>query len=285
MSTMMQNVVHLAEEISSRPAGTEEERTAAEYIDEQISQNSGLPCEIEDFSAPVSGSATKTICATIGVVAGLLGLVVPQVGILSVVLLLIASILLLADYFEKPILSQILPRGASQNVVAKYESGVKNTKRSKKIILVARYDSGKVRNELKTPLLKSYGLLQKISFWALPAMLLFMFIRVVPLGSNTGAPASFFGFLIVLCMLACAIPVVFAIMHKLSRYNDSANANAAGTAILMEIANRVGNGRMTEEQIQFLKQYENQNAEEQDMSRSESLIYGEEALNQAGVLP
>ncbi len=299
MSAMMQNVVHLAEEIGSRPAGTEEERTAAEYIKERIEQSSGLPCKMEDFNAPISGSATKTICSIVGVVAGWVGMALPEIGILCLVLLLIATVLLVADYLEKPILDKVLPRGISQNVVAKYESGIMSSKKNRKIILVARYDSGKVRDELKGSLLKSYSILQKISFWALPAMFVFMFIRVVPLGADTGAAASFFKFLVILCTLACLVPIVFAILHKISKYNNSANANAAGTAVLMEVASRVGNGRMTEEQIQFLKQYEDQeNQGDQDIPEfrdvqgvkgdqelDQSLIYGKAALDEEGVLP
>ena len=55
---------------------------------------------------------------------------------------------------DKPIISKLLGKGVSQNVVAKYAPAASEDgegARRRKVILVARYDTGKVRAELTGP--------------------------------------------------------------------------------------------------------------------------------------
>ena len=49
MAEIMDDVVHLSQEIGPHPAGTEEEQQAALYLAEEIQKESGFPAVIEDF--------------------------------------------------------------------------------------------------------------------------------------------------------------------------------------------------------------------------------------------
>lgn len=287
MSETMEYVNCLASEIGPRPAGTEEERQAAEFIAEELESSSGLPVEIEDFSAPSGNDAPRAICAGIAVVGGVLSLLLPIFGIPAVILLLIATALTVAEYLDKPLILKALSRGASQNVVAKYDPGMQEASsrgRARKVVVVAHYDSGKVRNELSSGLVKILPGLQKASFWAVPALFVFVLIRSLFLSADTGFLGVLFTVLVFVGVVLCLIPLVFALLHKISPYNEAANSNAAGVAVMMEVAGRVGRGRMTEEEIEHLRQYDNVEAGE-SADEYEPVVHGEQEAYAAGVVP
>ena len=69
---------------------------------------------------------------------------------MSIVVTLLAALLFAAEVFNRPMLSRAFARGVSQNVVAKYEPGYSaetGGSRRRKVIVVSRYDSGKVNAE------------------------------------------------------------------------------------------------------------------------------------------
>ena len=49
MAEIMDDVVHLSQEIGPHPAGTEEEQQAALYLAEEIQKESGFPAVIEEI--------------------------------------------------------------------------------------------------------------------------------------------------------------------------------------------------------------------------------------------
>ena len=286
MSETIGYINHLSREIGPRPAGTEEERQAAEYIASQIEHGSGLEASVEDFNAPAGNDAPHAICMGVAVVAGVFSLFSPVFGIPAIILLAIVSALLIAEFFDKPLISKLLSRGASQNVVAKYEPSFifdEGRGRKRKIVIVSRYDSGKVRNELSPAMVKALPIVQRVSFWSVPALFVLVFIRSILLGGDTGALGSVFAFLVVVGVILSLIPVVLTLLHKVSPYNEAANANAAGVAVMMEVAGRVGRGRMSEEEIAFLNQYEQVDENGDLVDQPE--IHGEAAAIAAGVVP
>ncbi len=287
MSETMEYINRLSNEIGPRPAGTEEERQAAEFIAEELETSSGLPTEIEDFTAPAGSDAPRVIVAGLAFLGGVLSLLLPMFGVPAVVLVLIAATLTIAEYLDKPLLFKAFSRGASQNVVAKYNPGVAaavGRGRARKIILVAHYDSGKVRNELSGGLIKLVPGLQRAAFWSVPALFVVVLLRTLFLATDTGFLGVLSTVLTFLGVILSLVPLIFALLHKISPFNEAANSNAAGVAVMMEVAGRVGRGRMTEEQIEYLRQYD-----EQDVDGSGGgfapVVHGEQAAFDARVVP
>lgn len=287
MSETMEYINHLSNEIGPRPAGTEEERQAAEFIAEELETSSGLPTEIEDFTAPAGSDAPRAIVAGLAVIGGALSLLSPMFGIPAVILALIAAIITVAEYLDKPLLFKVLSRGASQNVVAKYNPGMAAATgrgRARKVIVVAHYDSGKVRNELSGGLIKLVPGLQRAAFWSVPVLFVVVLLRTLFLATDTGFLGVLSTVLTFIGVLLSLVPLIFTLLHKISPFNEAANSNAAGVAVMMEVAGRVGRGRMTEEQIEHLRQYDEQDIDG-DAEEFAPVVHDEQAAFDAGVVP
>ena len=179
MPELMDHVAFLSQEIGPRPAGTEEEQQAALYITEQMQKDAGLSAVIEDFNSASNAETPRALCCAVTFVVALASLFLPVLAIPAMILTAISAILYALEATGRPIVSRFLARGVSQNVVAKYEPGYSaeaGGARRRKVILVARYDSGKVRPELKAPIL---GVLPFIQWAVLVSIILVPLILIV----------------------------------------------------------------------------------------------------------
>ena len=273
MPDIKEHIAYLSQEIGARPAGTEEEQQAALYITEQFQKEAGLPANIEDFNGVGDPHLPSMICCGAAVVLALLSLIVPVLSIIGVIGCLAAVGLFAAEYLDKPIISKLLGKGVSQNVVAKYAPAAPEDgegARRRKVILVARYDTGKVRAELAGPTAQVMPLVGKISFGAMVALPVLLLIKGVALGSSEGTLTTIFTLLTVIAMLLTAIPLALGALHQTAAYNEGANCNASGVAALLELARRVGAGRVSEAEI---------------AEREDALMHGPEAAYESGLVP
>ncbi|WP_296128079.1 hypothetical protein [uncultured Senegalimassilia sp.] len=273
MPDIKEHIAYLSQEIGARPAGTEEEQQAALYITEQFQKEAGLPANIEDFNGVGDPHLPSMICCGAAVVLALLSLIVPVLSIIGVIGCLTAAGLFAAEYLDKPIISKLLGKGVSQNVVAKYAPAASEDgegARRRKVILVARYDTGKVRAELAGPTAQVMPLVGKISFGAMVALPVLLLIKGVALGSSEGALTTIFTLLTVIAMLLTAIPLALGALHQTAAYNEGANCNASGVAALLELARRIGAGRVSEAEI---------------AEREDALMHGPEAAYESGLVP
>ena len=273
MPDIKEHIAYLSQDIGARPAGTEEEQQAALYITEQFQKEAGLPANIEDFNGVGDPHLPSMICCGAAVVLSLLSLIVPVLSIIGVIGCLAAAGLFAAEYLDKPIISKLLGKGVSQNVVAKYAPAAPEDgegARRRKVILVARYDTGKVRAELAGPTAQVMPLVGKISFGAMVALPVLLLIKGVALGSSEGTLTTIFTLLIVIAMLLTAIPLALGALHQTAAYNEGANCNASGVAALLELARRIGAGRVSEAEI---------------AEREDALMHGPEAAYESGLVP
>lgn len=269
MPDIIDHVSYLSEEIGPRPGGTEEEQQAALYIADYLQKEAGLAAEIEDFAIASNTETPSLICAGILLVAVVLGLAIPAIGILAFFLALVSGGLMLAESLGKPVLSRMLGKGVSQNVVAKYEPASADMKSShRKIVIVSHYDSGKVQAELNEPLLGILPIIKLCAPVAAVVTAILLLIRGVALGNASGAPVVVISIITVIAAIIAIAPGIFALVHRTAGYSAGANCNASGVAVLMETAARVGSPTSAVE-----------NYEE------DPVIHGEEAARVAGVVP
>lgn len=271
MPEIMDHVAYLSQEIGPRPAGTEEEQQAALYIAEQLQKDAGLSAVVEDFGGAQSSDAARIICCAVALVVSLLSVFVPVLGIPAIIITLITALLFAAEAFDRPLLSRVFSRGVSQNVVAKYEptySAETGGTRRRKVILVSRYDTGKVRAELAGPVVRILPILQWATLVGMVALPILLIIRNVFFLNAEGAPAVVLMVLIVLALIPAILLLVVSLLHKFAAYNEGANCNASGTAVLLEIARRVGRGRVADAN-----------------AAQAGVIHGEEAARAAGLVP
>lgn len=246
MSTPMDHIAYLSQEIGPRPAGTEEEQQAALYITERLQKDAHLSAQIEDFTCNSNALMTPIICYGVAIVAVLLGIILPVIAIPATVLALAAAGIAISEALDHPLLSQVFTKGVSQNIVAKYEptqSSDAAGSRRRKVIVVANYDSGKVRRETAGVFVRA---LRPLRYGALGGMVVaavFTLLRGVVL--SEGAASLVLAVLAGVCLIPSAVLLVFALLEKFGPFTEAANDNASGVAVMLEVARRLGNGEVS----------------------------------------
>lgn len=274
MAEIMDDIVHLSQEIGPHPAGTEEEQQAALYLAEEIQKESGFTSVIEDFQCVTNYLIPTFVCFGLALVAVIVSIVLPIAVIPCFIAVVLAAVLFGLEVFKKPVLSRFLRAGASQNVVAKYQpTPMGGVARRRKIILVANYDTGKVLKEEELPIAGILPLLNKASIIALAVAVLVLFLRMTFFATDTGAISSILVMLLVICAVLFVIPLARAVLHLVAPYSQSANNNAAGVAVLMDVARQVGTGLVSNEEVLERAKQEG------------NYVHGESAARAAGVVP
>lgn len=243
MAELNEHVAYLSQEIGPRPAGTEEEQRAALYISEQFSAEAGLTTAMEDFQCNPDSSLPRTLCNGVAVLVTLVATIVGALAVPAIVVSLICAALAAAEVFDKPVLSRLLNRGVSQNVVARYLPAKSPTRasRRRKVIVVANYDSGKVRRDLNGAMPAVLPILYWVELAMLVVMPLLLAIRMVL--APDGSVLVVFNVLLAVAMVVAVLPVASFLLEKFANYNEGANCNAAGVAVLLEVASRVAAAR------------------------------------------
>lgn len=243
MAELNEHVAYLSQEIGPRPAGTEEEQRAALYISEQFSAEAGLTTAMEDFQCNPDSSLPRTLCSGVAVLVTLVATIVGALAVPAIVVSLICAALAAAEVFDKPVLSRLLNRGVSQNVVARYLPAKSPTRasRRRKVIVVANYDSGKVRRDLTGAMPAVLPILYWVELAMLVVMPLLLAIRMVL--APDGTVLVVFNVLLAVAMVIAVLPVASFLLEKFANYNEGANCNAAGVAVLLEVASRVAAAR------------------------------------------
>lgn len=243
MAELNEHVAYLSQEIGPRPAGTEEEQRAALYISEQFSAEAGLTTAMEDFQCNPDSSLPRTLCSGVAVLVTLVATIVGALAVPAIVVSLICAALAAAEVFDKPVLSRLLNRGVSQNVIARYLPAKSPTRasRRRKVIVVANYDSGKVRRDLNGAMPAVLPILYWVELAMLVVMPLLLAIRMVL--APDGSVLVVFNVLLAVAMVVAVLPVASFLLEKFANYNEGANCNAAGVAVLLEVASRVAAAR------------------------------------------
>lgn len=252
MAEILDHVAYLSNEIGPRPAGTEEEQQAALYLTEQMQKETGLSAHMEDFESAPSPDLPRAICCGLSLVVVVLAFFLPVLWPAAVAVTLVSGVLFVLEEIDRPVLSRFLGKGVSQNVVARYEPGYSEQTggtRRRKVILVSRYDSGKARPELKEPFISLLPILQKGTVLSMGLLPVLAVLRFAAVGGEDGPLMMAVTVLMVVACLFSLITVIFSIVHKVSHYNDAANCNASGVAVMLEVAKMVGTGRIPEAEI------------------------------------
>lgn len=267
MAQLDDYVEYLSTEVGPRPAGTEEEQQAALYISDKLKTDAGLPVSIEEFASSSNVFNVKAICSAIAFVSGLLFVIAPAVGILWLVLGVAAAAVYGLESFGNPVITRALARGASQNIVAKYKPQAPDASaRSRKIILMAHYDTGRSVPGIVRTIEGSNVPIAWICFGGVVAVPVFELIRLV-----APAAASALNVLLIIASIIAVLPFVREILIKVSPYSEGANCNATGTAALMEAARCVGTGSLTSDEFADAEQ--------------DYVVHDETAARDNGVVP
>lgn len=268
MADVQDYVESLAQNIGPRPAGTEEEQQASFFIEEVMQQEATLKVQTEEFNCNPNFELPRIICCVVSLVLAILTIFLPLMVIPSLVICIITAALFALDCLNLSPLRRMAGRGVSQNVIGKYEPVATGeqaqTNRRRKVVIVARYDTGKVRRELASPL---FGALNGIHWFEFGAMILVPLSMLIRLLADAAGPMLIFvNVITVIGAIGAFLPVLAFLLRQVAKYNNGANCNAAGVAVMLEVAKRVGLGLY-------------------DMEIEEPVVHGEEAARAAGLIP
>lgn len=272
MAEILDDVAYLSQEIGPRPAGTEEEQQAALFIADQVHSRTNLKAEIEDIKCNADHTLVDIIYFGVAFLAVALSLVFPAIGVITLLISILCTICFLCEErFQRPILSKLLSRDISQNVVVKYrpEAAARSGSR-RKVIVVANYDSGKVMNDIRPGLLNLWSKLGYGADVAMIAAPIILFFKDVVFLNALGFVSGFFFLLAIVDAVLLLVPLVRALIHRAGAYNEAANVNASGVAVMLDLIRRVGNS---------------DDMPQQESAEDRPVIQGEKVARAAGVVP
>lgn len=233
MPELTEHLHQLAETIGPRPATTDAEARAADYI-EVFMRSRGLEVERQDFDAPRTASWTYIILNALTIGGAVLTFWLPWVGF---VLAAAAAVVLWLELDTRSVLSGIMPKGPSQNIIARHVPRQRRGEPLKRVILVAHYDSAKSSLAFGQRVSKNYPATVDFTRWASVVTPVVILVGAMPFASGW-KPWSMYAALVAAGGLL--VPLVINVHRELFMHaTDGANDNASGVAALLGILERV----------------------------------------------
>ncbi|MCQ2751683.1 MAG: hypothetical protein MJ189_01055 [Coriobacteriales bacterium] len=245
MSELLAHVDKLSNEIGPRPVGTEEEREAAVYINDCL-ESYGYDVSIDEFTTATGVRWPYGIAyllaflsvACSGFVFLFSGLATTFYA-LSIIFLILSFAIYCTERFKKPVLSKLIERGVSQNVVAKYvPSSLAKDRRRRKIIFVSHVDTPRSYLEAKRGIVNIYPKIRQFEFYALILLLVLLIVRMLPIPWPDVVDIVVWCLSIIIA-LAFLVLAVFVLAHKFLPYVCGANVNASANAVMLTLAQRI----------------------------------------------
>lgn len=225
MSLAYQHVKFLAEEIGPRGSCTAQESKAADYIDTEL-KKMNYQTTREAFKAVTSFSWTFCMIYLLFIIAAFIFPANPNWGFILVLLAF------LGFYLESntfPLISRILPKKTSQNIIAPVPA---RSKAIRKVLLTAHYDSSRSALCFSPKMVKGF---RRTYLFLVGAMSLQVILYAV--GVFTALPPTLLWVLSFPSVLYLLVTLILFIHRELvGEYTPGANDNASGVAVLLEVA-------------------------------------------------
>jgi hypothetical protein len=240
----MEHLRELSVEIGSRGPTSENEKKAGNYI-ERTMKSIGMSVEAEEFKSKTSGFAIFAIDIILFIIAAI---IFPTSAIVAFLVSLAAVAILIAEMNMKEVLSKIMPKKQSRNIIGKIAP---TNKAEKRVVLMGHYDSAKplplfhpVVVRYVDPLLIAvflstvfttvfYGLGSIVEFFASASIYSIYFWY---------ASFPFVGYL----------SIIFAIIaygELFTKPTNGANDNASGISVILEVAEILSKERLKNTEI------------------------------------
>lgn len=229
MTQLSEHVHELAEVIGPRPATTDAEAEAADYIQRRF-EGYDLAVERQDFECPRTDAWSFIVCDALVIGAAVLA---KWASWPAFALAAIAAGLSWSEASGGWGLSRLTPKGPSQNIIGRRVPKLHRGERARRIVLVAHYDSPRSGAMFSPGMMKNLPLLGTVRRWAtglVPAVLL---IGALPFARKL-QPWSWYAALVLAAGLLA--PLFFELQRQLAgRATDGANDNASGVAAMLGV--------------------------------------------------
>ena len=238
MAQLVEYVEELIKEVGPRPAGTQQEHQAAELIAARLDE-SGMSVDIEEFSCARNQGWAKALSYALAVLGAVI-VAFSSLGVLGIILVLAGGILMLLDYLGKNPLLTLFNNSLSQNVIARYTSPANDQPdRSRKVVIMAHYDSSRTMVQAAPPLIKHFSLLNRAIRAAMVLLTVFALLCLIPF------PSLLHLVLVVIMIVGAvllAVAMLMEIINLFMPYSEGANCNGSGIGVLYGLAKILTSG-------------------------------------------
>jgi hypothetical protein len=229
MSQVTEHLAAIADVIGPRPATTDAEARAADYI-EGVFRSRDLEVERQDFDCPRTDAWAFAIYYVLTILSAVVSRWFPWPAL---VVALAVPVLMWLDFDTKAGLSKFLPKGPSQNVIARHVPTSRRGERLQRVIVVAHYDTAKPSLLSSPGLVRNYAGIIKAIMVATALVPVFILLRALPFTSDL-MPVTWYVTLAVAALLL--VPLVAALQSELGGHAvEGANDNASGVATLLGV--------------------------------------------------
>jgi len=235
MAELIEHMRNLADEIGPRPATTDAEQRAAEHI-EAVFTAHGLESEVQEFDAPRSTGWAWAVYAVLAIAAAVLA------GLTSFLIWPAFAVAAIAGFFHwfdldtRWGLTGLMPKGPSQNVIARHVPKARRGERLRTVVVVAHYDAPRAALEFSVGPLKNLDaitLVTKIVYVLLPVLILAMALP------QTAAAEPWLWYATIAVSAWLLVSLVCGVYRSVSTPTDGANCNASGVAAMLTVMESV----------------------------------------------
>jgi len=227
MSQLTEHVHQLADTIGPRPATTDAEAQAAEYI-EGVFRERGLEVERQEFECPRTYAWAYVAYHALTIGAAVLS---RWFGWPAFAIALVSAVLLWFDLDTRWGLSNLMPKGPSQNIIARHIPKVRRNERTRRVVVVAHYDSAKSSLAFSPGMVKNFSATFALLKWTTFLTPVVIFISALP-WTKSLQPWTWYVTLVVAAYLV--VPLLINVHRELvMKAVDGANDNASGVAAML----------------------------------------------------
>ncbi len=236
MSQATEHVHQLATVIGPRPATTDAEAEAAEYI-ESVFRSRGMEVERQEFDCPRTYGWAYALyhLLTVGaaVASGWEFLRWPAFAVAALV-----AFLMWMDLDTRFGLSGWLPpKGPSQNVIARHVPRTRRGERAQRVVIVAHYDTAKASLAFAPSMVSNFATTFALMKWLTLAVPVFVLLGAVPF---TAAWDPYFWYATIAVSAYLVVPLVINVHREVAMSAvDGANDNASGVAVMLGVMERI----------------------------------------------
>lgn len=229
MTQLAEHLHEIAEVIGPRPATTDAEAQAADYI-QRVFENRDLDVERQEFDCPRTYSWAFVVYHALTIGAAVLA---NWFAIPALVIAIAVAVVMWLDLDTRWGLSRIMPKGPSQNIIARHVPKARRNERLRKVVIVAHYDSAKASLAFSPGLVKNFNLTFALMKWLTIVTPVAIAIMALP-WTQDWRPYSWY---VALAVPAYLIVPLFINVHRelFMHATDGANDNASGVAAMLGI--------------------------------------------------
>ncbi|GAB4279336.1 MAG: hypothetical protein Kow0056_12370 [Coriobacteriia bacterium] len=229
MGDVARHLRALAEDIGPRPATTDTEEQAAAYI-QRCFEARGLAVERQEFDAPRTYAWAYVLYGLLTIGAAVL---TKFTGWPAALVALLVAVLFYLDQDTRGGLTDLMPKGPSQNIIGRKPSNARRGEVVRKVVVVAHYDSARASLAFHPSMVKNVYVslkLMQASTYAVAALAL---LRAF----GPGFLRADWSWYVALAVSAYHLfPIVIHVHREIFMpFVDGANDNASGVAAMLGV--------------------------------------------------